>query len=424
MSTAAPTVAGFNPQSHEYYMDPQAALQPFLRDTPVFYHEPLDAYYVLGYEDVRRLVADADTYSSHAYKGMPVRDDLSARIPEAWQRAGQVIQGQQVLNMDAPEHTPQRRAMQRTFTHRRVRSATEDIAAIANSLIDGLIDRGSCDLMNDFGAQLTLRTVGRLLNVPDEMLEGFHAWVADVLGILAPLDMRPEDVTMPDDQLVDIYGRVYSAYNTYSGFVQERRENPGDDLCSAMLAVTDEDGNPALTNDDVLAHMVGITAAGTDTTANLIVNMVRYFTQSPDQLDRVLAEPELWDNAIAEGLRRSGISNQLFRISLKESEVGGVRIPAHANVVLSLPAANADPAKFPDPLRFDVARPNAGDHLALGRGRHFCLGAPLVPPEARIACQTLYARLPELKADLEQTLEFVPALSVRAIISQNVTWSA
>jgi cytochrome P450 len=423
MSTIAPVIAGFDPRSQDYYLDPQAALQDLLRESPVFFHEPLATYYVLPYSAVRSVLTDGETFSSHAYKGVPVREDLRTRIPHEWERAGQVVHGLQVMNLDAPEHTPQRRALQKTFTHRRVGGVAPDIAAIADELLDGLIDQGGCDLMGDFAAQLTLRTVGRLLDLPPDMLSGFHAWVANVLGVLAPIDMKPEDVPTPDDELVAIYERVYSAYVTFSGFVDERRADPGADLCSAMLSLKDEDGRPVLTNDEVLAHMVGITAAGTDTTANLIVNMVRFFTQAPDQLELVLDDPSLWDNAVQEGLRRSGIANQVFRISTRESEIAGVTVPAGSAIALSLPAANADPDMFPDPLRFDVRRENAKENLAFGRGRHFCLGAPLAPPEARIGLEALYRRLPDLRADLDQELQFVPSLAVRGIVSQRATWS-
>ena len=182
-------------------------------------------------------------------------------------------------------------------------------------------------------------------------------------------------MTIPDDQLTGTYERLYSAYEIYTRSSRSGARNPGDDLASAMLALTEEDGRPTLSNDQVLAHMIGITAAGTDTTANLIVNMVRFFTESPDQLQLVLDDPSLWDNAVFEGLRRSAIATQLFRISTVESELAGVTIPARSNVVISLASANGDPAKFPEPLRFDVRRENAAEHLALGHGRHYCLGA-------------------------------------------------
>jgi hypothetical protein len=414
----------FDPRSHEYLMDPQVALQALLQEAPVFYHEPSNVYYVLPYADVRSVLSNSETYSSHAYKTMPVRADLRDRIPEEYERVGQVIQGGQIPNLDPPAHTAQRRAAQRTFTRKRIEDVKPAIVAIANELIDEVIDQGGCDLMRDFSVRLTLRVVATLLDVPRELLPGFHAWIDDVFGILAPIELKPEDVTTSDDQLAATYERVYSAYLTYSKFVDDRRANPGSDLASAMLTITDDEGRPALSDDEVLAHMVGITAAGTDTTANLIVSMVRFFTEFPDQLRLVLDDPSMWENAVCEGLRRSAIATQFFRISTRESEIGGVTIPAHSNIGVCIPAANSDPAKFPDPLRFDVGRENAGEHLAFGRGRHFCLGAPLAPQEARIALQILYERLPDLKADLDQELEFVPSLSVRGIVSQRARWGA
>ena len=126
--------------------------------------------------------------------------------------------------------------------------------------------------------------------------------------------------------------------------------------------------------------------------------------------------------AVREGLRRSSVSTHAMRISRRDTEIAGTRIQAGSTIMISLAAANADPAKFPDPLRFDVRRENAGEHIGLGRGRHFCLGAPLAPPEARIALETLYARLPGLRADLDEELEFKPSPVARVVVSQQVSW--
>jgi cytochrome P450 len=421
---ATPPRASFDPRSRDYLTDPQAALQDALEESSVWYHEQLNTYYVLRYDDVRSVVTDSETFSSHSYKGVPVREELRARIPLEWENAGQLIQGLQVHNLDAPEHTVQRRALQRTFTHKQIRRVQPDIEAIANELIDGFIANRSCDIMRDFASTLTLRVVGTLMGVPKELLTDLQSWMIDVLGVLAPIHLKPEDVTTPDDELVGIFERVHNAYVRYTEFMEDKRANPGDDLCSAMLTLTDEDGRPALSTDEVLAHMVGITAAGTDTTANLIVSMVRLFTERPDELELVLDDPTLWDNAVQEGLRRAGVAAQIGRICTTETVVGEVTIPGGATMALSLPAANSDPRQFPDPLCFDVRRTNASEHLGLGRGRHYCLGSTLAPPETRIALETLYRRLPDLRADLDQELQVVPALAVRGIVSQRAIWTA
>src|SRR3954471_19752378 len=113
MSATAPSSVDFNPLSHQYLVDPQAAVQHLFETSPVFFYEPLNAFVVLRYDDVKRVLDDSETYSSHAYKGTPVRADLRDRIPEHWERVGQVIQGGQTINQDPPAHTWQRKALQR-----------------------------------------------------------------------------------------------------------------------------------------------------------------------------------------------------------------------------------------------------------------------------------------------------------------------
>ncbi len=421
-TTAQSSDAIFDPRSPEYFQDPQAVVQGALQTSPVFFCEPVNSYFIAGYDEVRQVLGDVETFSSRAYKGMPVRADLRERIPDEWARIAQVIQGGQLINTDPPEHIVQRRAVQRAFTLKRVASAKPAIEQIVNELIDGLIDRRGCDLVQDFALQLTVRVVGTMLDLPQEMIPGFLAWIGDVFAVLAPIELEADDVTVPDEQLVATFEGLYSAHLVYLDLLEERRASPGEDLCSAMLALTDEDGQPALSTDQVLAHMVGITAAGTDTTATLITEMVRHFTRDPGQLNAVLDDQSLWDNAIQEGLRRSAIALHSLRRSTRESRIAGVTIPARSHVWVGNAAANADPAKFPDPLRFDVRRANASEHVGLGLGRHYCLGAPLAPPEARIGLELLYGRLPGLTADLDQELEFVPSPVARVIVSQKVRW--
>jgi hypothetical protein len=309
--------------------------------------------------------------------------------------------------MDPPAHTKERKTAQQAFTRQRAAAAEAEIEHKANSLIDEFSDRGSCDLMQDFAYRLTLSVVGKMLGLPDEHLPRFHAWIGEVFGLMAPIDAAPGSSPRTDDDVVGAYERMYGAYQFFSEFVAKRRTSPGDDLTSAMLKLTRPDGTPLLSDDAVLAHMVSITAAGTDTTANLIGNIVRYLTERPDALAELREDESLWDAAVEEGLRRAAIAMHLFRVTTKDTEIRGVSIPARTMVCLNVAAANSDPDVFPDPLTFDLHRPNLTKHLAFGLGRHFCLGAPLSRPEARIAPQVLYRRLPELRADLAPQRDFI-----------------
>lgn len=417
--TTQPPAAGFDPTSREYLLDPLAVTQG---SAPVVFSPTMDAHVVVGYDAARAVLKDFETYSSHAFKGLPVKESLRHRIPVEWERVGQLIQGHQLINVDPPEHTIQRRAMQRAFTRKQVEGAKPHIERIIGELIDGVEDQGECDLMQDVASQLTVRVVGSMLALPDEMIPGFLAWIGDVFAVLAPIDLDAEDVAMPEDDMVATFERLHAAHLIYVDLLEERRANPGDDLASAMLALEDDEGRPLLSSEEVLAHMVGLTAAGTDTTAALITNMVRFFTEQPDQLQRVLDDPSLWDNAIQEAMRRASVALHALRITTKPAELAGYAIPEGRKLWVALGAANGDAATFADPLRFDVGRDNAREHLGLGIGRHKCLGAPLAPPEVRIALEQLYRRLPNLKADLDQELVFAPSPVVRVMQSQRVSW--
>ena len=229
---------------------------------------------------------------------------------------------------------------------------------------------------------------------------------------------------MPDDQLVAIYERVHSAYLIYSGCSRSGARILATTSCSAMLAITDEDGKPALTNDQVLgAHGRHHRRRHRHDREPDHEHGAATSPSSPDQLQLVLDDPSLWENAMREGLRRAAISNQLFRISLATSEIAGVTIPAGSNVAREPPRGERRPAKFPRPAALRRA-PRERRRPPGARP-----GPPLLPRRAAGAAgdadraRDALPTAPDLKADLDQELEFVPSLAAR-VISQRVSWGA
>jgi cytochrome P450 len=168
--------------------------------------------------------------------------------------------------------------------------------------------------------------------------------------------------------------------------------------------------------------MIEIVTAGTDTTAQLTAHMIQLFDQHPDQLYLVLGDPSLWENAVEEGLRRRGTNLGVFRKTTREVEIAGVRIPAKSLVWSLVGGAGHDETHFPDPERFDVRRENAAEHLSFGKGRHFCLGAPLARLETRLALQRLYERLGRLRLVADQEILYKPVLKNYILESMLVEW--
>ncbi len=170
-----------------------------------------------------------------------------------------------------------------------------------------------------------------------------------------------------------------------------------------------------------MTHLTELVFAGTDTTANLMAATVRILDSRPELLAELRSKPELWSPALEEALRLNAGSNGIFRITTKDVEVAGTTIPARSVVYLSLASAGHDESVFPNPRQFDMDRPNLAEHVGFGKGRHFCMGAPLTRVEAPIGMRLLYERLPGLRVS-EQTFEYDPIVAAVVLKHLRVTW--
>jgi cytochrome P450 len=198
--------------------------------------------------------------------------------------------------------------------------------------------------------------------------------------------------------------------------IEEKRRVPQDDLLSDLIAA--RDGEERLTEDELTSMVFLLVIAGHETTVNLIANGVRALLTHPDQLTLLRTDPALLEPAIEELLRYDGpVQNTLPYWTAEPIEVGGTTIAAGEIVVVSLNAANRDPAQFPLADRLDVTRQEAG-HTAFGHGLHYCVGAPLARLEARIAIGALLDRFPALRLDAPaDSLTRVPSMIMNGLAS-------
>jgi cytochrome P450 len=426
--TAVPTApAGFDPFSPAFLDDPHRFWQT-ARDRPVFFHEPLHCWVLSRHEDIGRTFRDWQSFSSRALRAAPLPAAARDRVPADVQAIPPTIMKSTFINMDPPGHTVHRKNTQRALTRSRVAAAEPEIRAAANRLIDGFIDQGHCDLMSDYCHPLTLSVIISLIGLPTDIVPQVRTWIDDLFGLMIPDQGQTDEeaeqqLPASPEEIEARYIRLGDAYRFFEAYLERRRNEPGDDLASAMLLATTADGTPAMSNDQIITHLLGaMVAAGSETTANLIAQMVRYLSGHRDVLDEITQTPELWERAVEEGLRRFAIANNLLRVTTTDVELHGVRIPAHSAVLINVAGANSDAAVFPDPLEFDIHRENIDEHLAFGVGRHFCLGAPLARLETRCGLEELYKRLPSLTVDPDQLIEYNPAISVRGLRALAVSW--
>lgn len=286
---------------------------------------------------------------------------------------------------DAPAHTRVRRMLMGALTARAVAEMEPGVIRLVDTLLDEAEARGRIDAIADFAAAIPVEVIGNLLDIPHGGRGPLRRWSLAILGALEPA---------PGPAQLDEGHRAVEEFCAYlAALVAERRRHPGDPARDVLTRLIQGEGFETLSEEELLHNCIFILNAGHETTTNLIGNALDLLIRFPAARAALLAEPELMRPALEEFLRYES-SNQLGnRITLREAEIGGVRVPAGTPVTLCIGAANRDPAAFAAPEVFDVRRwPNR--HLAFGLGVHQCAGISVARLEAMIAIARFLARFP------------------------------
>jgi cytochrome P450 len=339
--------------------------------------DPIGAWLVTGYECVVEVLKNPGIYSSTAMAGAMNHSESGDSEDDG--------PSPMVITTDPPKHDRLRTLVNRGFTPSRIALLETRIREIAREVFAAADSKREFDLVTDIAVPFPLRVIAELLGVDPDRFEDFKRWSGASVELFGKTP-SPEVRAAADASLDELADYVEAE-------MEQRRIQPRDDLISVLIAKEAED---ALTLDEVVSFVILMLVAGNETTTNLLGSTTLAFFENPDQLAAVQAEPGLVPNLIEEALRYTSPVQLLFRQTTQEVSLGGVTIPAGAIVLPSYAAANRDPARFPNPDRFDLKR-NTQGHLAFGLGIHFCLGAGLARLEARVAFEELIPRLEKLK---------------------------
>ncbi len=415
----------FNPMTSPHREDPHLFYRA-ARERPVMFSPSIGAYMVTRYADLVTVLNDPQTYSSRA--ALPMIYDNPAEVT-AVLREGNVPETTMVVNEDDPAHVRFRRVFDAGFTGARVRAMVPLMRERATGLIDGFagLDRpelsatdghpaanGHADLVADYAIPFVQAVISAVIGFPAEDTARIQAWTDDVnmlWNMLAPVEARMASARRMAD-----YTRYLQA------LIDDRRERPREDLISDL--VHGANGYPGVP-DEYVHNMIRGAArvAGFDTTRDAITATVLIMLENPGVRERVLADPaRVIPRLTEEALRRDAPHRGLFRITTREAELGGTRLPAGALLLLLFGSGNRDETVFADPDLADLDRANVRDHLAFGRGLHSCPGAPMARAEIRVALETLLRRLPGLRlADGYQPV-YIASYFFRGLESLEVAW--
>ncbi len=357
--------------------------------------------------------------STHAGCSALLRDPLMGRLTNA--RLSQEAQAEpavaslnrMMLFMDPPAHTRIRSLVTRAFNARRIEALRSRIEAIVDALIDRVVERGGMDVIGDFAHRLPVTVICDMLGVPEEDRAPFLGESTVRGRILDPVPLSRQEMD-------DANAGFLASEGYFRHLLAYRREHPGDDLVTGLLAAREADDT--LSEAEIIANINLLFGAGHETTTNLIGNGLLALHRNPAQLERLRADPTLIPNAVEELLRYDSPVQLTSRLALADMEVMGERVSQGEEVIALLGAANHDPVAYTgDPEVLDVGRPGVRA-LSFGGGLHFCLGAQLARIEGEIALRRLIDRLPALRLVETENVAWKPTVTLRGLASLPAEW--
>lgn len=335
---------------------------------PDLTHPPEARHFlVLSYEACSKALLSPEIFSNNAYKF-----NLGASF------------GRSVSTMNAPEHTRYRRIFQKAFLPQFIKEwGSSVVDPVVNSLLEDFIHVGKADLVKQFTLLYPFGVIYRQLDLPPDEGTIFHKLaVAQTL-----ISIMPEVGKEASAKLGEYFPRL----------IDQRRANPGKDLVS-ILAQAEVEGE-YLPEDVLVSFFRQLVNAAGDTTYRGTSVLLTKLLQNPDQLAMLRDDRSLLPNAIEEALRFDGPVIEQSRWTVVDTELEGVKIPANSIVHVVAGSANHDPARFDDPERFDITRPNANRHLGFSFGPHICIGQHLARIEMTRAVNAILDRLHNLRVD-------------------------
>lgn len=354
-----------------------------LREKPIYFDPRLGFYICSAYGLMREILRNPEAFSSVDSQSM---DSMRPPPPEVVElrRSGYPPVNTLVTN-DPPAHTRIRKMVDEPFRPRSIEKLTESIRQIVDQTMDAFIDRGECEVVSELAIPVPIKVIADMLGLDHDLAPRIKAW--------SDAAVEPLGMMVSDERLIECARLIKEFQEFITAELMARSDAPRDDLLSHLVTARDDEGQGFS-----MAEMLSLTqqflVAGNETTTNGIAAGVQLLIDNPAQLEALQRSGDV--NRIRvfanEVLRLESPVQGLFRVVRRDTEIGGMTLPAGSRVMLRFAAANRDPAKYRQPDTLDVNRHNAGTHLAFGAGIHHCIGANLAREEMVLTFQRLLER--------------------------------
>jgi cytochrome P450 family 142 subfamily A polypeptide 1 len=373
-----------------YAGDPYPAYKWLRENDPIHWDEKNQLWVISRYDDLVRVSLNNKIFCS----GEGIRPDPSIDLS--------------LIGLDEPRHLQQRRLINRGFTPRAIRSLESHIRDIVNEALDKVSALGACDFATDIAVPVPITVIAELMGLPLEDRERFWHW-SDAM-------MNASVTTDPEDPRMVAGTTAFIEYTTYvTAILEQRREmleayraaeaagtTPAelpDDLIMKLVVAASEGvltEDQDIHQDELLNFLVLVVVAGNETTRNAMSGAMIVLSENPDQWQRLVDDPSMFDTGVDEMVRWVSPVMNFVRTATCDTDLLGPMIKKGERVLMLYQSANRDADHFGDPDVFRVDR-SPNDHLAFGIGNHFCLGVHLARLEVRVVFEEIARRFPDIR---------------------------
>lgn len=409
LSSEVPVFAELDPLDPGQAADPHVLLAKARRDHPVFFMSRYGWYVVTRLDDITRIANDPETFSNRMFVTVPdVPERFRDRLPNGFPMKVQLAAA------DPPAHGRLKRYMQAALSPRIIAVHADRIRQIAHDLVDAMLlsPERQANLATAYADRIPMMAIAALLDAPIDDYDRYRLWVDASLELIT---------TNPSPERLEILAETLLDFDSFiRKLIHDRRDHPGEDAISKMLAAGGPDD--ALSEEEVLGLVSSMLLGGTDTTGTAIGNMVWSLLTHRSQWEAVRADRGLLAMAFEESVRFRDPGRGPIRLVTRDTQIGGISIPKGALVQLCTMAADHDETVFDRADAFDIFRKDLKISPAWGRGIHMCVGRNLAHLEGEIALDTLLDRIPDLQLVGDGGRVYSPQLMMPTLRSLHVRW--
>lgn len=396
----------YNPLTPPQRDNPYPIYARARKEAPVFYNPMFDLWHVTRYEDVAYVLESIDFSATEQF--MPISPFPPSVLEVLNQGYPNIFN---LIITDLPEHRRLQHSLRKVLTPKKIAEMESFIGKSANELVDSFVHQNQVDLIVQFTSLLPMKVTSMLLGLPSADTEAIKQMHHNI-----PLLLWGQNSL--EQQLAYAHSTV-ALQHYLSSQVEARRVTLQDDLLTDLINVRLTNMEPLITSE--IVKIVTLLLHATNAIFRRCLGNALMLLTNLEQLQALRENLNLIDKFVEEAIRMEPPLKGSIRTARKAVEISGVKIPAGGRLQPMLASANRDENYFSNPDRFDIHR-KQNKHFSFGHGIHPCMGFALARLQARIAVQVLLQRLPNLRQQSGQVLEFEPSPFYRELKHLIVEW--